>query len=54
LLALDQNPGWLVEDSWVIVQIDKVEYEELMLDKLRLFDSRIYGNTGLYFYSIRE
>ena len=52
LLALDQNPGWLAEDSWVIVQIDKVEYEELPLGELGLFDHRIYGNTGLYFFKI--
>lgn len=54
LLALDQNPAWLVDSSWVIVQIDKKEYEEQPLDKLRLFDRRRYGNTGLYFYSITE
>ena len=54
LLALDQNPDWLAVDSWVIVQIDKKEYEEQMLDTLRLFDRRIYGNTGLFFYTRSE
>jgi 16S rRNA (guanine(966)-N(2))-methyltransferase RsmD len=54
LIALDQNPDWLVENSWVIVQIDKKEYEEQSLDKLQLIDQRAYGNTGLYFYSIGE
>jgi 16S rRNA (guanine966-N2)-methyltransferase len=52
LLALDQNPAWLLDNSWVIVQIDKKEYEEQSLDKLHLFDRRTYGNTRLYFYSL--
>lgn len=52
LTALDQNPGWLLDESWVIVQIDKVEYEEQTLENLRLFDRRTYGSTELIFYMV--
>jgi 16S rRNA (guanine(966)-N(2))-methyltransferase RsmD len=54
LISLDQNPDWLLDDSWVIVQIDKKEFEDQLFDKLRLFDRRIYGNTGLFFYTKDE
>jgi 16S rRNA (guanine(966)-N(2))-methyltransferase RsmD len=54
LIALDQNPSWLVDDSWIIVQIDKVEYEPLELDNLKLFDRRNYGNTELAFYMVKD
>lgn len=54
LFALDQNPSWLKDDSWVIVQIDKVEYEEQTLDNLELFDRRSYGSTELIFYMVKE
>ena len=50
LLILDQQPQWLKEDAWVIVQIDPKEYEEMTLENLSLFDSRKYGNTLLLFY----
>jgi len=50
LLALDANPGWLVEDAWVIVQIDPTEYEALELQNLDEFDQRKYGNVLLVFY----
>lgn len=50
LLALDANPGWLVEDAWVIVQIDPTEYEMLELQNLDEFDRRKYGNVLLVFY----
>ncbi len=50
LLLLDQNPGWIKFDSWVIVQIHPVEYEEIQLDHLILFDQRKYGSTLLLFY----
>lgn len=52
LQTLDQNPDWLVDDSWVIVQIDRVEYEQQILDNLRLFDRRTYGSTELIFYIV--
>lgn len=50
LLALDKKPEWLVEDGWVIVQIDPKEYEELTLSNFSEFDQRKYGRTLLVFY----
>jgi 16S rRNA (guanine(966)-N(2))-methyltransferase RsmD len=54
LLVLDQNPDWLLDDSWVIVQIDPMEYEHQALDNLILFDRRTYGNTELVFYMVGD
>lgn len=54
LHALDQNPGWLLEDSWIVAQIDKVEFQPLDLVNLALFDRRNYGNTELVFYMVKE
>ena len=54
LKTLDQNPGWLFDDSWVIVQIDKVEYEEQELDSLDLYERRNYGSTVLMIYQVRD
>lgn len=50
LMALDSTPDWLVEDGWVIVQIDPKEYDEVSLDNFSEFDQRKYGNTSLIFY----
>lgn len=50
ILALDRNSDWLLNDAWVIAQIDPKEYEELDLDNLLEFDQRRYGNTLLVFY----
>lgn len=50
LLALDSAPGWLVDDGWVIVQIDPTEYETLDLQNLTEFDQRKYGSVLLVFY----
>lgn len=50
LLALDANPDWLVEDAWVIVQIDPTEYVAVELQNLAEFDQRKYGNVLLVFY----
>lgn len=50
LQALDANPGWTKEDTWVIAQIDPVEYTEQTLLHLVEFDQRKYGNTLLVFY----
>ena len=54
LLALDQNPGWLLGDSWIIVQIDKVEYKPQPLDNLELFRRESYGSTELVFYMVKD
>jgi 16S rRNA (guanine966-N2)-methyltransferase len=40
LLAVDSHPGWLNEDSWVIVQIHPIEYESLTFSHLIEFDQR--------------
>ena len=53
LLALDQKPDWLVDDAWVIVQIDPKEYHQVQLQHLSEFDQRRYGNTLLVFYERR-
>jgi 16S rRNA (guanine(966)-N(2))-methyltransferase RsmD len=47
---LDENPGWLADDGWVIVQIHPVEYEPLELMNLVEFDQRRYGSTMLVFF----
>lgn len=50
MAALDANPGWLVEDGWIIVQIDPVEYQALTLAQFKEFEQRRYGSTLLVFY----
>lgn len=50
LLALDENPGWMVEDAWVIVQIHPREMLEVELKNLEEIDRRTYGSTLLVFY----
>jgi len=50
LLFLDQQPDWVVDDGWVIVQIDPKELEEIILENFSMFDQRRYGNTLLIFY----
>lgn len=47
---LDATPDWLVEDGWVIAQIDPVEYKSLVLENFSEFDQRKYGSTLLVFY----
>ena len=54
LLALDKSPGWLVDDGWVIVQIDPKEYEPMELKHFSEFDKRKYGRTLLVFYEREE
>ena len=50
LKMIDQQPGWLEDDGWAIVQIDPLEYEPLELQNLELFDQREYGSVMLCFY----
>lgn len=52
--TLDANPAWLQPDTWVIVQIDPIEYQELQLTSLVEFEQRKYGNTLLVFYQRPE
>lgn len=47
---VDNHPGWLSAESWVIVQIHPIEYEKLELQHLQEFDQRDYGSTILVFY----
>jgi 16S rRNA (guanine966-N2)-methyltransferase len=51
MLSLDANPGWLAPESWVIVQIDPVEYQPLKCENFNEFDQRRYGSTLLVFYA---
>ena len=51
LMQLDQEAQLLVEDGWIIVQIDPVEDEPVALVNFKEFDSRRYGSTILKFYS---
>lgn len=53
LQALDRNPGWLMEDAWVIIQIHPKELEETPLQTLQEFDRRRYGSTLLIFYECK-
>lgn len=48
---LDENPGWLAIDGWIIVQIHPREYEKLNLQNFEVFDERKYSNTLLVFYA---
>jgi 16S rRNA G966 N2-methylase RsmD len=50
LELLDENMGWLAEDSWVIAQIAPKEYKPLALENLQKFEQRKYGSTLLVFY----
>jgi 16S rRNA (guanine(966)-N(2))-methyltransferase RsmD len=54
LLALDENPGWLTETGWAIVQIAPKEYREVELNNLEELDQRKYGSTLLAFYGLKE
>lgn len=53
LYDLDANPGWIKADTWVIVQIDPVEYEPQVLTHLVELDQRKYGSTLLVFYEVK-
>jgi 16S rRNA (guanine966-N2)-methyltransferase len=50
LELLDQNPGWLAPEAWIIVQIDPVEYAHIEFKNFEEFESRKYGSTILIFY----
>jgi 16S rRNA (guanine(966)-N(2))-methyltransferase RsmD len=48
---LDENPGWLSRDGWIIVQIHPKEYQKIEPENFSEFDKRKYGSTLLVFYS---
>lgn len=50
LNIIDHNPCLLVQDGWIIVQIDPVEYKSLILQNLQEIEKRKYGSTLLLFY----
>lgn len=50
LQDLDANPGWLSDESWVIVQIHPVEYAPMQFANFAEFEQRRYGSTLLVFY----
>lgn len=50
LKGINEQPGWLTQDAWVIVQIHPKEYEALRLNHLVEFDQRRYGSTLLVFF----
>jgi len=52
LQILDTQPGWLADDGWAIAQINPIEYEQLELQQLTLFDQRKYGSVMLCFYAL--
>lgn len=45
-----QLDNWLNADGVIIAQIHPVEYQELILQNLTLYDERKYGSTLLCFY----
>ena len=53
---IDDNPRLLHDDGQVIVQINPIEWEEVRLNSLTVFDTRKYGDTLLVFFekSMRE
>lgn len=50
LEIIDNNPGWIAEDGWIIVQIHPLEYNNLNLKNFEEFDQRKYGSTLFVFY----
>jgi len=51
---LDQDPAWLTAAGQIIVQINPLEWAELPLENLQVFDQRKYGDTLLVFYEHKE
>lgn len=52
LQVLDEQPGWLANGGWVIVQIDPVEYQPAVFKSFAEFEQRRYGSTLLIFYDV--
>lgn len=50
LKCIDKHFEWLSRDGWVIVQIDPIEFKQVKLENLSVFDQRKYGSTMLLFY----
>lgn len=54
LELVDEDPNWLGEDGWVIVQIDPREFKNLVLENLEEIERRKYGSTLLIFYERKQ
>jgi 16S rRNA (guanine966-N2)-methyltransferase len=54
LQVLNEQPGWLAENGWIIVQIDPVEYVASNFESFTEFEQRRYGSTLLVFFEIPE
>ena len=52
LQAIEEHPHHCSPDSWIIVQIDPIEYTTPKLRKFVEFDRRRYGSTLLLFFSM--
>jgi len=47
---IDAKPELLSENGQIIVQINPIEWEELVLKNFNVFDDRKYGDTQLVFF----
>jgi 16S rRNA (guanine966-N2)-methyltransferase len=52
LQTLNEHPGWLASTTWIIVQIDPVEYKKMIFESFIEFEQRRYGSTLLLFFEI--
>lgn len=52
LQSIDSNITHLEYNAWLIVQIDPLEYFQIVLENFSLIDKRKYGNTLLLFYEL--
>ena len=48
---LDEYPGWLSRNGWIIVQVFPKEYRKVDLKNFIEFDQRKYGSSLIVFYS---
>ncbi|NLB71657.1 MAG: 16S rRNA (guanine(966)-N(2))-methyltransferase RsmD [Chloroflexi bacterium] len=51
---IDADPRLLSDQGQIIVQINPIEWEELLLEHFEVFDSRKYGDTLLVFFEKAE
>jgi len=54
LQTLDENPGWLTETGWAMIQIAPKEHQAISLSNLEELEQRKYGSTLLVFYGLKE
>jgi 16S rRNA (guanine(966)-N(2))-methyltransferase RsmD len=54
LKLLDEQPGWLLDDGEIIVQIHPKEYEAVALERFEEVEQRRYSSTLLVFYEHRQ